>query len=147
MTQCQCPCSIHGNALPDTCITISDTIHKGKIPTHTHKHCGVQTNVPIASIMKFAYSPPRLRHRSPRYIHRINSDSKNILIAHFYKICNVNVVIDKHSIDCAQQISIDPYFGTIVDTVRLQPDIFSFKRSWNLKFGTKPISIELTTYL
>ena len=124
MTQCYSTCSIERNIFPYTCVTVTDTVHKGKVPTYCHQHGSIQTNIAISTIMELTSCPPRFRLRTSGDIYRINFNSQSIAFPNFHKIRNINIILNEHAVYRAQQVTIHPYFCPVVDTIQLQPDSF-----------------------
>ena len=53
--------------------------------------------------------------------------------------------IHEHAGHIAKQITVYPYFGTIIDTVYLKPDDFVFIVFRYVKFRAEPIGVELAS--
>ena len=114
-------CGIETDVFPDAGITVADAVVEGEIPTDTHQHGCVQSDVTVSTIVKLAGSSPLLRFDGSRHIRF------------------------EHAGHIAKQITVYPYFGTIIDTVYLKPDDFVFIVFRYVKFRAEPIGVELAS--
>ena len=137
--------SIEADVFPNTGITVADTVVEGKIPTDTHQHGCVQSDVTVSTIVKLAGSSPLLRFDGSRHIDRINLDCQGILLTDTGEVGDIDIFRFEHAGHIAKQITVYPYFGTVIDAVYLKPDDFVFIVFRYVKFRTKPIGVELAS--
>ena len=137
--------SIEADVFPDTGITVADPVVEGEIPAHTHQHGCIQSDVTVSAIMKLAGGSPLLRFDGSRHIDRINFDRQSILPADTGEIGDIDIFRFEHTRHIAKQITVYPYFGTVVDTVHLEPDDFVFIVFRYVEFRTEPVGVELAS--
>ena len=137
--------SIEADVFPDTGITVADTVVEGEIPTDTHQHGCVQSDVTVSAIVKLTGGSPLFRLDGPRHIDWINLDCQSVLLADTGEISDIDILRFEHTGHIAKQITVYPYFGAVIDTVYLKPDDFVFIIFWYVKFRTEPIGVELAS--
>ena len=138
--------SIEADVFPDTGIPVADTVIESKIPTDTHQHGCVQSDVTVSTIVKLAGGSPLLRLDGSRHIYRIYFDRQGIFLADTGEIRDIDILRFEHAGHIAKQITVHPYLGTVVDTVYLEPDDFVFIVFRHVEFRPEPVGIKIASY-
>ena len=138
-------CGIETDVFPDAGITVADAVVEGEIPTDTHQHGCVQSDVTVSTIVKLAGSSPLLRFDGSRHIDRINLDCQGILLTDTGEVGDIDILRFEHAGHIAKQITVHPYLGTVVDTVYLEPDDFVFIVFRHVEFRPEPVGIKIAS--
>ena len=95
--------------------------------------------------MPFAHGTPGLRHPGSRYVHRYGLDCQYVGFARPGDGSDVYPFLAEHASYGAEQVSVDPDLGPVVDTVQLQPNSASLVVCRDIEPAAPPGGVEVAS--
>ena len=96
--------------------------------------------------MAFAHGTPGLWHPGSGYVHRYGLDCQYVGFARPGDGSDVYPFLAEHASYGAEQVSVDPDLGPVVDTVQLQPNSASVPIRGNRKSASPPGGVEVAPH-